>query len=324
MRSYAIALSLLVAGSSKVCDSEDKPKAEASGKADISAAVSANAAAQATLAPPRIGGAVASAGEFSVELVLHRSGFLEALISDARGKLISEGVKLSALVQAKAGAAEKIALGFVPPRGRFEGHARAGAELTAGPVDVNLEIGGKQLSGQLTAQVALPQPRLGGHVLAAGAFGAELLVDASGEVLALVTDSAGADVTADAGANFKAIVNAQGGARQGIDLRFDAPRACFAGKAKAGIALAPGPLEFIASAKVGGGSGRLESVGLRVDASHGGQIVAVGDYSVELLAKGNQLSAFVFDANGKAQVAGDLDLKLEDRKSTRLNSSHLH
>ncbi len=45
-------------------------------------------------------------------------------------------------------------------------------------------------------------------------------------------------------------------------------------------------------------------------ASHGGQVVAVGDFSVELVAKGQAISAFVLDATGKAHAAGDLDLKL--------------
>lgn len=312
MRGFAISLLLFAAGSAKVCSSEEKSSASAS--ADASASVSgtgsAAAAATAALAPARIGGTVARAGDFSVELAVHQTGLVEAVVSDAQGKLVNEAVKLTAAVQAKGGAAEKLQLAFAPARARFEARAKAGVELTPGPVDVTLDIGGKPLACKLDVAALLPEPRLGGHVLAAGAFTAELFVNTNGEVQAFIKDSAGADVKGGAAASFKAIVNAAGGAREEIALSFDPPRACFAGKAKAGVQLAPGPLELVVDAKLGAGSGRLDSIGLSVDASHGGQVLAVGDYSIELVAKGQELSAFVFDAAGKVHAAGDLDLKL--------------
>lgn len=313
MRAFAIPLLLFVAGSAKVCSSEDKASADASANVSASASAAGTAAsdAKAALAAPRIGGTVASAGEFSVELAVHQNGLVEALVSDARGKLVSEGVKLTAALQAKGGATEKLELGFAPGRARFEGHAKAGVELLAGPVDVTLDVAGKTLGCKVAVAATLPEPRLGGHVLAAGAYSAELFVNPNGEVQAFIKDSAGVDVKGGAAAKFKAIVSAQGGAREEIALAFDAPHARFAGKAKAGVQLAPGPLELVVDAQVGAGIGRLESIGLRVEASHGGQVVAVGDYCIELVAKGQEISAFAFDAAGKAHVAGDLDLKLD-------------
>jgi hypothetical protein len=312
MRLLAVPLLLFVAGSAKVCDSDDKAKADASGSvaAQGSASVTAGADAKAALAAPRIGGTVAAAGEFSVEVAVHRNGLVEALVSDATGKLVSEGVKLAATVQAKAGAAERLELGFVPARGRFEGRAKAGAELSAGPVELTLDVAGKTHRCKLDAAVALPEPRLGGHLLAAGAFSAEVLASPAGEVRAFITDSRGVDVTGSADAKFSAVVSTKAGVRETIALAFDAPRACFSGRAKAGVELAPGPLEFVVDAKIGGGIGRLEGIGLSVDASHGGQLVAVGNFSVELVAKGQAIRAFVLDATGKAHAAGDLDLKL--------------
>jgi hypothetical protein len=309
MRLLAVPLLLLVAGSAKVCDSADQAKADASGSVAAEGSARAVADAKVSLAAPRIGGTVASAGELSVEVAVHRGGLVEALVSDASGKLVSDDVKLLASVQAKAGAAEKLELGFVPARARFEGHAHAGVELAAGPVDVSLEVAGKKLGCKLNVAATLPEPRIGGHLLTAGAFSAEVLAT-TGEVRALVADSAGAEVTGALDAKLSATVSTKAGARETIALAFDAPRACFAGKAKAGIELAPGPLEFSVDAKVGGGSGRLEGIGLSVAASHGGQVVAVGDFSVELVAKGQAISAFVLDAKGKADVGGELDLKL--------------
>lgn len=314
MRALAIPLLLFVAGSAKVCSSEDRGAASASASADASASVSGSGSAAAdakvALAAARIGGTVASAGAFSVELAVHQNGLVEAVVSDAQGKLVSEGVKLTAAVQAKGGAAENVELGFSPARARFAGQAKAGVELKAGPVDVTLDVAGKTAGCKVSVAALLPEPRLGGHVLAAGAFSAEVFVSTNGEVRAFIKDSANADVKGGAAATFKAIVTAQGGAREEIALSFDAPHACFAGKAKAGVQLTPGPLELVVDAKVGAGVGRLESIGLSVDASHGGQVLAVGDYSIELVVKGQEISAFAFDAAGKAHVAGDLDLKL--------------
>ena len=310
MRSLVVPLLLFVAGSVKICSSEDKAKVDASGRAAPDASARASADAKVVLAAPRIGGTVASAGELSVELAVHRSGLVEALVSDATGKLVSDGVKLSATVQTKAGTAEKLDLAFVPARARFEGRAKAGVELSAGPVEASLEMAGKALGCKLNVAAVLPEARIGGHLLTAGAFSAEVLASPAGEVRALVADSASTEVTGSIDAKLSVTVSTKAGAREVIALGFDAPRACFAGKAKAGIALAPGPLEFSVDAKVGGGIGRLEGIGLSVAASHGGQVVAVGEFSVELVARGPAISAFVFDATGSAHVGGDLDLKL--------------
>lgn len=310
MRSLIVPLVLFAAYSAKVCDSESKTTAGAAASAEVGAGTASAADAKAVLALPRIGGTVAAAGDFSVELALHENGLVEGLVSDAKGRLISDGVKLSAAVRAKGGGTESVQLAFSAPRARFEGRAKAGVELAPGPVDATLEVAGKTQGCKVVVAAVSPEPKLGGNVLVAGAFSAELFAKANGAIDAFVRDSAGAAVTADAGAAFKVVASAKGGAREEIGLHFDAPRACFTGKAKAGVELAPGPLELVVDAKVGAGIGRLENVALQVEAAHGGQLVAVGDFSVELVANGKQLSAFVFDASGKAHAAGDLDLKV--------------
>ena len=314
MRLILVPLCLFTAVSTRVCDSEDKGSSGSQAAAEPGAATSGSLAGQvkAALAAPRLGGSVVAAGNFSVELLLHKTGLVEALVSDAQSQLVSDGVKLGITAQAKAGAAERIDLAFVPARGRFEGRAKAGAELAPGNVDVALDVRGKAHAGKLAAAVVVPEPEFGGNVLVAGGYSAELFARPNGEVLAFVRDGASAEVRADTGASFKARASAKGGAHEEIDLAFDAPRACFAGKAKAGVELAPGPIELLVDAKAGAGAGigRLERIALSVDASHGGQVVVAGDYSVELVAKGAAIEAFVFDASGKAHAAGDLDLKL--------------
>jgi len=311
MRLLFVPLCLLVAGSVRVCSNEEKSNVGVAASAEALSAPVASAELKAVLPRARIGGSVASAGDLSVEVALHEGGRVEALVSDAKGLLINEGVKLSALVQAAGGASEKVELSFVPARARFEGHSKAGVELAPGPVAISVEVGGKVQSCKLGVGVVLPRPKVGGHVLAAGDFSAEVLAHRGGEVQAFVRDSAGAEVKANASASFLVRCRAKGGGMEEVTLRFDAPHSCFAGKAKAGVELEPGPLEFVVDAKVGAGIGGLERIALTVDASHGGQLVTVGDYSLELVAKGVELKAFAFDASGNVQTAGDLDVKLD-------------
>jgi|GEM_PF-906928 len=311
MRLLFVPLCLLVAGSVRVCGSEEKSSAGVAASAEVKEQIAVGAEVKAALPRARIGGSVASAGDLAVELALHEGGLIEALVSDAKGLLISEGVKLSALVHAGGKADERVELAFVPARARFEGHTQAGVELAPGPVAISLDVGGKLRACKLDVGVVVPRPKVGGQVLSAGDFSAEVLVHRGGELQAFVRNSAGAAVNGETAASFSAKCRAKGGATEEIALRFDAPHACFAGKAKAGVEFEPGPLEFVADAKVGAGVGGLERLALTVDASHGGQLVTVGDYSVELVAKGNAIKAFAFDASGKAQAAGDLDLKLD-------------
>jgi len=310
MRVLFVPLCLLVLGSVRVCSNEEKSNAGVAASADVRSAPAASAELKAVLPRPRIGGSVASAGDLSVEVALHEGGSIEALVSDVKGLAIDEGVKLSALVQAAGGASEKVELAYMPARARFEGHAKAGVELAPGPVAISVEVGGKVHSCNLGVGVVLPRPKVGGHVLAAGAFSAEVLAHRGGEVQAFVRDSAGAEVQGNASASFLVKCRAKGGATEEIALRFDAPHASFTGKAKAGVELEPGPLAFVVDAKVGAGIGGLESLALTADASHGGQLVTVGDYSLELVAKGRELEAFAFDASGKLETAGNLDVKL--------------
>lgn len=311
MKHVVVVMSLLSAANLRVCESEGpagaasasvEGAASAEGAAKAAAVAAAKASAKASLAAPRIGGSVVAAGDHSVELALHQSGRVDALVLDASGKAVTDA-KLAITATAKGGATEKIALGFAAPRARFEGRATAGVELASGPVEVALEVAGKPIEAKLALGVVLPPPRLGGHVLAVGDLGAEVLARANGEVDAKLFDSAGAEIRGGVD------VKARFGAGREVALTFDPARACFHGKAAA--ELTPSSLELSVGAAGKAKLGALASASLVASATHGGQVVAVGDYSVELVAKGPEISAFVFDASGKAMAAGDIDLALD-------------
>jgi hypothetical protein len=293
----------------KVCGSEGSaPQAAAS--ADVAARASAATSAAITPAQARIGGQVVVAGNHSVELLIHQAGLVEAVVSDASGQPVSDGVGVSLVASAGGQARENIALAFSAPRARFEGQAKAGVSLAPGPLELTLSVGGKPVQAKLDAALVVKGPEFGGSLLVVGEHSAEVLVRTSGEVLAFVRDRAGAAVQADAGLSLSASVRTAAGASESIALTFDAARKCFAGHAKAGVELAPGPLELSITGKAGAALGGLSQVALRVDAAHGGEVLVVGDYSVELVAQGKELHAFVFDAAGKASADANLDLRL--------------
>src|SRR5688500_17227759 len=71
---------------------EATPSAEATAKAEL--AVAAGVDARLATVQPRIGGSIARIGEYSVEVVVHRAGLVEALVTDSRGTEIHADVKL--------------------------------------------------------------------------------------------------------------------------------------------------------------------------------------------------------------------------------------
>lgn len=306
MRLVVVLIGLLSVGATGCGKSKasaaEPPKAEE--KAAEPVGVSANA---------RIGGNVADVGDHKVEVLLHRHGRVEALVAGPDGKLIegADAAKLEATVPVEGGAKEHVALKWDKARGRYIGHAKGGAKLAPGEVELKLETGGKTATGKLADAAVLVGPEFGGTLLAAGKYGTEVRVGADGDVEAHVRNAAGVELKGDAGLDVKANLHAEGGKTVVVALAWDPVRAAFVGKAQAGLALLPGPIELTVDGKADGkATGRLEAVALAGVAAHGGRIVVVGDYSLELVAEGGALYAYAMDLRGKAYAKGDLDLKL--------------
>src|SRR5687767_12789166 len=183
----AALLSTLVA-----CANKDETTTTQSAKATPESPSPAQGAAKATAsAEAQIGGQLVAVGEHQVELKLFRDGYAEALIFDAQGKAIAkpESAKLTAHATAKGDAKKDIALAWQPPMARFAADGRAGADLEAKPVDVELAFeGGKSARGSLEGAVLLVGPELGGTLVVAGEHGIELVANADGNVEALVHD----------------------------------------------------------------------------------------------------------------------------------------
>lgn len=318
MRSCRILLSILSAAAlATACAKQEttnegapsaEPASRAAAPANAEAAATAAARADVVLGQPRIGGSLARVGDYGVEVVMHRAGLVEAMVTDSQSAELSTGVKLALTGGLRGGSRESIALAFSPARSRFTGEARAGVELASGPLDVLLEVGGKKAEGRLEFAPALEAPRLGGHVLALGTYGAEVLLNRAGTVHAFLVDAAGADV--QGGVTLQATVRSLAGGSEHVALTFEPALASFTGRAKAGVELAPGPLTLTLEASGKQLVGALASAAFHVDAAHGGHVLALGSYAVELVGSGETARAFVFDASGKAVGGADIGLEL--------------
>jgi hypothetical protein len=313
MRLAFIAVGLLSVSSLKICES-DKDKApsaegaQATGAAEVTTTSAARADAKA-----RFGGHVTKVGDNLVEVVVHKNGNVHAWVTDLEGKTIASPAKAKVKVKltAKGGAKPDVALAWQEPEGRFVGKADAGVDLEAAPIEVSLDLDGKARTGAIAEVALVGEAEHGGNVVAAGNYSVELLVAPKGKVEAFVKTAAGAKVDGSANLDLKVKLPDVSGKAQVIALAWVPARARFEGKVDGDVELAPGPLEVTVDAKAGAKIGGMERIALNVDASHGGRIVAVGDYSVELVALGDGLvAAYVFDASGKAQVQGDVDLNI--------------
>lgn len=166
-------------------------------------------------------------------------------------------------------------------------------------------------AAKLDANVAavVMTPRIGGTLVEAGQFYVEILAFVDGRIEAIVIDAKD-ELVVDADAKLKTTLAAKGDARAQIDLAWDAELGRWAGKVQGDLVLVPGPLDV--ELTIGGTTqlGAFAELGLTANASHGGQMMVAGAWSVELAAEAGVVHAWAFDADGKAHAAGDLDLDL--------------
>ncbi len=296
-----------------------KGKEQATGDPSHGSAQQGQASAALRARGGEMGGQLVDVGPHKVELRVFDNGAGEAIVYDAQGKKLADPAKAkvklraraasNAKANAKAGGdgTETIELEYQPALARFTGKASGNVDLDPAPIDVEVSVGGQTATGKLEAPVLFVAPEIGGTLVALGTHSVELVADADGEVQAIVRTADGKRLNADANVDVSVKLATKAGAEQTVKLKFDPPRMRFVGRADAGVELAAGPAEIAIGAAA---SARLPKLALRAEAKHGGRLVVAGDYSVELVAKGDVVGAFVFDASGAAVTKADLDLSL--------------
>jgi hypothetical protein len=247
----------------------------------------------------RMGGQVVAVGAHSVELKLYDRGLVEAWVFDASGKLVADAqTKLS--LRSPTGAA-KVECAFDATSSRLVGRARREARFTGGPIEVELSLaGGASAKATLEAPVLLSGPRMSGALVVAGKYSVEIAMDADGKIQALLRDAAGDLVDGKQKLELKV-------GEVTVALAWDGA-AKFVGRAEAGVGFAAGPVSILIDGSV---AAKLPRLAIRAEAKHEGRLVAVGGYTLELVAEAGALIAYVFDAKGAAHAAGDLDISIQ-------------
>lgn len=255
-------------------------------------------------------------GEHAVELVLHRSGRIRALVRRGTGMLVLDRrLKLEVVANGRANARPRAALAWSSSAACFAGEVESGEELVPGPVDVMLEIGGNASRVTLAEVAIVVDPVIGGSVMVAGNHSVEFVAGVDGDLEAVLRDAAGTAVEGNANVTLAAKVAtrlAEGGATaRAVALEWDGARTRFAGRVARHAELVRGPVELTVNANGKVTVGGLGALGLRAKAAHGGRVVVTGDYSVELIGgSGSEVQAFVFDEHAQADDTGSFRLSL--------------
>ena len=208
--------------------------------------------------------------------------------------------------------------------GKTQANAAAGADAagkTAAKVEVaaNADADASADANAAVDVAADVKPQIGGTIVVAGDYNVEILAFVGGRIEAVIMDAKGALVV-DAGQHeLGATLAAKGDARAEVDLKWDVELARFVGQVDAGIELVPGPVEVELTVDGKANVGTMAELGLAAEASHGGQIMVAGAWSLELVAEAGFVHAYVFDASGKAHAAGDLDLDVDVDAASKLD-----
>jgi large repetitive protein len=189
---------------------------------------------------------------------------------------------------------------------KMQAKADVAAEVdvdAAAQADVDVDV-----DADLATAIA---PQIGGTIVAAGDYHVEILAFVDGRIEAVVMDAKGVLVADMSTLAVVATLAAEGEANAKVELGWDAELARFVGEVEAGVQLVPGPVEVAVEVDGKASTGMLAELGLAVQASHGGQVMMAGAYSLEVLAKGGFVHVYAFDAGGKAHAEGDLDVDVE-------------
>jgi hypothetical protein len=171
--------------------------------------------------------------------------------------------------------------------------------------------GGASASAEVSAKAALSvSPTFGGSVLMVGEHPVELAIAENGFVQGLVYDAQGKAI-ASADPQLSVALRTKGGRQPKASLVWNGPHGRLEGRAQLEAGLSAEPIEVSLDLSGQHASAMLSDYAILPFARFGGSVLAAGPYAVEVLAKGDVVSAYVLDASGQAQGGADFSLKLQ-------------
>ncbi|MCB9604126.1 MAG: hypothetical protein H6720_27705, partial [Sandaracinus sp.] len=300
-RRLAPALLLALAGFG--CGGGEEAAAELNqAAADLSAAVANAAPATANNFTGRIGGQVAVAGGFAVEVLPIRDGSVQAVIMDGSGAVVSNIPEITVQVQTAAGGTAPVTLRFDAALQRYVGALPEGSAIAPSTsVAVSFSKDGQEVSANVAKMASAPAVAShGGTVVVVGEMSAEVVAKPD-QVIAWVEGPDGQVSGGDA--EVTVMVPVVDAPPAPVTLVWSAEFAAYVGTPT--VAVAPGPITFTVEQNDTTYRTSVASVPVVRPPSHEGTVVVAGDYSVEVVPDdGGQLKAYVVDVGG-APVTAD-------------------
>lgn len=246
----------------------------------------------------KIGGTVVRSDQFFVEVLPHRDGLVQALVLNAEGEVVPDAGALQVTVAAADGSPKNVTLEWDPIERRYIGEVDD--DLAAsGAVSVSVTADGATHTGSVAKLVTAPESAAhGGTVVVAGEYSAEVLGKPDGSVVAYVNGPEG-PVQADADLNLKVSLDADDGESHEVILAWNPEVQAYVSPPQPDVTWVVGSMELEVEKDDTTAVARVESVLPAPPApTHEGEVVVVGDMSVEVVPDDDGLKAYVVGADG--------------------------
>ena len=246
----------------------------------------------------RIGGTVAAANDVTVEVLPHRNGDIEAVLVDANGSLVSDAQQVEVEVMGEDGQPQTVTLTWDRATNRYLG--KAPGKLAA---DTSATVRFSKQNTPHTAQIArvhtAPSAAShGGTIVVAADHSAEVAPQPDGSVHAWIEGPEG-DVEGQLDGDVRVWVQGADGAAHTVSLEWNAELGAHVGRPATQVTWAPGPLAIEVDAGGRVSRSRVERVVVAGAPAHGGDVVVVGDYRVEVVPQEDgRILAYAVDVEG--------------------------
>lgn len=246
----------------------------------------------------RIGGTLVASDQFYVEVLPHRDGLVQALVLNAEGEVVPDAGDLQVTVAGADGSPKVVTLEWDPIERRYIGQVED--DLAAsGAVNVSVTAGGSTHTGTVAKLVTAPEVAAhGGTIVVAGEYSAEVLGKPDGSVIAYLQGPDGAiQDTNDLDLNVS--LQADDGESHQVSLAWNPEIQAYVSAPQPEVTWVVGPMALEVGPASNRARARVESVFVvPPPPAHSGEVVVVGDMSVELVPDDDVLKAYVVGTDG--------------------------
>jgi hypothetical protein len=258
---------------------------------------------------PRFGGVVFEGQDYAVELMPHWNGLIEASIRTARGAEVEGGARMTVSYPADSGGRASAELRWDADKLRYMARTGADRRPVTGRFEIELAAGGETTSMTKHEVPVAPAPRIGGVMLLAGSYAAEVRAEEEGRLHARVLQAEGETVPSGEDISVTVSVHGTDGRVHPLGLSWNRQRNVFSGTLDDELRVSPGPVVFVLVQGDETHHGRVKRVAPAREPRHEGRVLVAADHTVELVKEDRStIRAYLADAHG--EPASNAELRL--------------